>query len=283
MKYLLRRVFCISLLVLASGANGYAAIRIVGDGGLDFDGTGWILVHRFPDLVFERFESNCTPSTIPGIIFLCREPLDMSLLGNDIVRAEHVRISVSLHDLRLGVFLRFGCPSCSTSVSVHGEEDLVFTAGGLRLSDATAQAVQALIDQHGAMSIHMSVAIQGGSIEVFSSVRGVAMDIKSGDAQNALNLRSRGVIPVAILTTGEFDATSIDVSSLRFGATGNEAAAVRSTFDDVDSDGDTDLLVFFRIKETDINCETLFTYISGVTTTDVSIAGTDSVAIVGCQ
>ena len=34
-----------------------------------------------------------------------------------------------------------------------------------------------------------------------------------------------------------------------------------------DDDGDNDLLVFFRNTDTDIDCETLFAYISGVTVT----------------
>jgi hypothetical protein len=283
MKYLLKLVFCIVVLVSAGGVDVYGAVRIVGDGGISFDGTGSLLVQRFPELVFERFDSNCTPSPFPGIIFVCRQPLDMSLLGNDIVRAEHVRIATSLHDLRIGVFLRFGCLACVTSVVADDEEDLVLAAGGWRLSDQKTQALQALIDQHGAMSIYMSIGLNGGSVEVSSSVRAVAMDIKPDDVPNTLNLRSRGVVPIAILTTEQFDATSIDLTSLRFGVTGREAAALRAVFDDVDGDGDTDLLVFFRSQDTTVDCETLFTYISGVTMTGVSIAGTDSVAMVVCH
>ena len=52
------------------------------------------------------------------------------------------------------------------------------------------------------------------------------MDIKPDDVPNTLNLRSKGVINVVILTTERFDATWIDVISLRFGATGEESGAV---------------------------------------------------------
>ena len=128
----------------------------------------------------------------------------------------------------------------------------------------------------------MSTGLQGGSVEVASSVQAVALDIKPGAVPNTLNLHSRGVIPVAILTTDRFDATSIDVSSLRFGATGEEAAAVRAVLDDVDDDGDTDLLVFFRNQDTGVDCETLFTYLTGVTVVGTEIAGIDSVNVVGC-
>jgi hypothetical protein len=163
------------------------------------------------------------------------------------------------------------------------EDDLVPVSGGWRLSDQANHALQALIDQHGAGSIYMSVLLQGGSVDIFSSVQVVVMDIKPGDGPNTLNPRSNGVIPVAILTTEQFDATSIDVPSLRFGATGEEASAVRAIFDDVDGDGDPDLLVFFRSRDTGIDCKTLFTYISGKTSTGADIAGTDSVNVVGCR
>ena len=284
MKYLLKLAFCINVLVLACGINVYGAITLSGDGGISFDGTGDFIVAHFPTLVIERFSNNCTPSNNPGFIVLCRPALDMSLFGNEIVRAEDVRIRVSLHDLRSGIFLTFGCTNCATSVFVDGEDDLVSLGSGVwRLSDGTTQALQALIDQHGAGAIFMSVGLNGGSIEVFSSIRAVAMDIKPGDNPNTLNPRSRGVIPIAILTTEDFDATSVDLTSLRFGASGKEATPVRIVFDDLDGDGDIDLLAFFRTTDTDIDCETLFTYISGVTTNGASIGGTDSVAVVGCH
>ena len=277
MKYLLQLVFCVGLLVLTCGINVSGAVGVRGDGFINVNGTGEFLIQRFP-IVIERFNSNCTPSTIPGITILCREPLDMSLLGNDIVRAEHVRIGASLRALRSPMELRIG------SILVE-EKDLVSVLGTVtwRLNDQTTEALQALIDQVGPGSVFMSIALQDGAVGVGSSVQAVAMDIKPGDVPNTLNPRSHGVVPIGILTTEGFDATSIDVTSLRFGATGKEAAALRAVFDDVDADGDTDLLVFFRSQDTDIDCETRFTYISGVTMTGVSIAGVDSVATVGCH
>ncbi len=281
MKCLLKIAFCVALVVLACGVNVYGAIELRGDGSIGFDGTGQFLLNPIPPLTIVKYDSNCSPSTIPGITFICEEPLDMSLLGNDIVRAEHVRIHISLHDLRIGFVLRFGCSTCA-SITVM-EEQMVAGPGGFRLNDQTQQAVQALIDQHGPGSIYMSIGLNGGFVRVDSIVEAVTMDIKPGDVPNTLNLRSRGVVPVAILTTDRFDATSIDVSSLRFGATGEEAAAIRSVLDDVDGDGDTDLLVFFRSQDTGLDCETLFAYLSGSTSTGADIAAIDSVNIVGCR
>ena len=278
MKCLLKCAFSIALLVSAGGVNVHAAISIRGDGFINYDGTGDVIVQGSFPVVIERYRSNCTPPIIPGFIFICKEPLDMSLLGNDILRAEHVRIGASLHTLRSPLVLRFG------PILVE-EEDLVSVTGtvGWRLNYQTTQALQALIDQHGPGSIFMSIALQDGAVGVASSVRAVVMDIKPGDVPNTLNPRSHGVVPIAIVTTEQFDATSIDMTSLRFGVTGQETAALRAVLDDVDGDGDTDLLAFFRSRDPDLGCEDQFTYISGVTVTGESIAGIDSVVMVGCH
>ena len=45
----------------------------------------------------------------------------------------------------------------------------------------------------------------------------MVVDIKPGKARNRINLKSRRSIPVAILTTASFDATTVDPLSLKFG------------------------------------------------------------------
>ena len=67
------------------------------------------------------------------------------------------------------------------------------------------------------------------------------IDFKPGNETNHINPKSRGKITVVILTTADFDANTVDVESLRFGATGSEALPERSAFDDVDGNGDLDL------------------------------------------
>ena len=75
---------------------------------------------------------------------------------------------------------------------------------------------------------------------------GVTIDIKPGDRRNCANPAARGVIPVAVLTTADFDAATVDPTSLRL-----EGAAPRpqgrsgrlGSLADVDRDGDRDLLV----------------------------------------
>lgn len=80
----------------------------------------------------------------------------------------------------------------------------------------------------------------------------VAIDIKPGSDVNPINPKSKGVIPVAILTTDDFDATTVDVSSVAFGPDGASEAHGKGHFEDVDGDGDTDLVMHFKTQDAGI-------------------------------
>jgi len=54
-------------------------------------------------------------------------------------------------------------------------------------------------------------------ISVTPTVLPVEIDIKPGSYPNSINPNSNGVIPVAILTTPSFDATTVDPLSVKFG------------------------------------------------------------------
>ena len=57
----------------------------------------------------------------------------------------------------------------------------------------------------------------------------VPVDIKPQSCPNPINVKSRGVLPVAILGTGDTDVTSIDVASVRL----LDVTPIRSSFEDV--------------------------------------------------
>ncbi|GAI42690.1 unnamed protein product, partial [marine sediment metagenome] len=59
--------------------------------------------------------------------------------------------------------------------------------------------------------------------------REVAIDIEPTSCPNPLNVRSRGVLPVAILGSEDFGVTTIDVASIRLA----EVAPIRSSYEDV--------------------------------------------------
>jgi hypothetical protein len=66
--------------------------------------------------------------------------------------------------------------------------------------------------------------------------------------------RSDGKIPAAVLTTEEFDVARIELASIRFGPNAATETHGGGHFEDVDSDGDVDLLLHFANKNTGIDC-----------------------------
>jgi DNA-binding beta-propeller fold protein YncE len=111
----------------------------------------------------------------------------------------------------------------------------------------------------------------------------VTIDIKPGAFPNSIQPKSKGVIPVAIMTTAAFDATSVDIATVRFGATGTEAAPVQSSPTDLDGDGKTDLILHFATESTGIGCGCITASLTGKTLGGQKLRGADSVSTVGCK
>jgi beta-glucanase (GH16 family) len=79
-----------------------------------------------------------------------------------------------------------------------------------------------------------------------------------------------GVVPVAILTTGSFDATTVDHSTVTFGDAAEahvdrKTGELRRHEEDVDGDGDIDLLFHFQYAETGFGCDPAEAYLNGQT------------------
>lgn len=125
----------------------------------------------------------------------------------------------------------------------------------------------------------------GGSLRVLTSplVATVQIDIKPGSFPNSINPRSRGKIPVAILTTDTFDATTANPATVRFGPTGTEVGPVHSALEDVDGDGDIDLILHFITRATGIKCGDVSALLTGKTFGGQAIQGSDSITTVGCH
>ena len=111
----------------------------------------------------------------------------------------------------------------------------------------------------------------------------VTIDIKPGSFPNSINPRNDGVIPVAILTTDTFDAATADPATVRFGATGTEAAPRHFALEDVNSDGKADLVLQFPTQSTGIACGTTSATLTGKTRNGISIKGSDSIVTTGCK
>ncbi len=116
----------------------------------------------------------------------------------------------------------------------------------------------------------------------------IQIDIKPGGNPNNINLKSNGVVPVAVLTTDDFDAGNIDPTTVTFAG----AAPVRWKLEDVDDDGDVDMLYHFRTQKLSLDensteatltgtiTSTITSTMTSETTDGKEIRGTDKVCIV---
>jgi len=86
-------------------------------------------------------------------------------------------------------------------------------------------------------------------IYLAAPVTEVIFDIKPGSDQNSINLKSKGVVPVAVFSTDDFNAATIDPATALFAG----AEPVRWKLEDVDDDGDDDLMFHFRTQELDLD------------------------------
>ena len=109
----------------------------------------------------------------------------------------------------------------------------------------------------------------------------ITIDIKPGSDENPINPGSKGKLTVAILTTKNFDASTVDVDAIRFGP--GAAHPVKYSLGDVDSDTDWDLVLHFNTQDTGIICGETEAVISGQTFDGVEIRGTDSIKTVECK
>jgi probable HAF family extracellular repeat protein len=110
----------------------------------------------------------------------------------------------------------------------------------------------------------------------------VSIDIKPGSYPNSINLGSNGNVPVAILSTEDFDATSVDPLSISLAG-----ASVRlkgkgtpmSSMDDIDGDGLMDIVVHVDTTALELGTGDLEAVLEGRTLSGVRITGTDTVRI----
>jgi hypothetical protein len=118
----------------------------------------------------------------------------------------------------------------------------------------------------------------------------VTIDIKPGDDPAAISLNSKGVVPVAVLTTSDFDASQFTpvMAHLTDANTGmtmpcTGAMAIRWAREDVNSDGKPDLVFFFKTQDLNLTASstaaTLMAH-GSYGSTPMHIMGTDSVVIV---
>ncbi|MEX1027025.1 MAG: hypothetical protein WD049_03320 [Candidatus Paceibacterota bacterium] len=87
-----------------------------------------------------------------------------------------------------------------------------------------------------------------------NSVIDAVIDVKPGSDPNSISLKSKGVLPIGIFSTqvanGEaedFDATTTDTSTIELN--GVRIDPRHAAFEDIDGDGDDDLILHFDMPE----------------------------------
>ncbi len=100
---------------------------------------------------------------------------------------------------------------------------------------------------------------------------------------NSINPKSKGVIPVAILSTNTFDATTVDPQSVKFGPAKAEETHRRGHNEDINGDGKRDLVLHFRTQDTGIVCGNTSVSLTGITFSGQAIKGSASIRTVGCK
>jgi hypothetical protein len=111
----------------------------------------------------------------------------------------------------------------------------------------------------------------------------VPIDIKPGSDPNTINPLSKGVIPVAILSIDNFDATQVDTSSVEFGPGRAKETHGQGHVEDVDGDAVPDMMLHFETQETGIQCGDTEATLTGETFGGEKLMGTDSIQTVGCK
>lgn len=171
--------------------------------------------------------------------------------------------------------------------SVFGAPDSSFGDGGLVTSDLGGN------DQLGDIELQtdnkiVAAGFASGDLGLVRYLGDptsivVSIDVRPESATNPIQPDSRGLVPVAILTAGELDATTVDWSTVCFGdpEAPDERDCTESHdtghVEDVNGDGEADLVLHFEVAETGIDPGDTTACLTGETGEGVEIEGCDAI------
>ncbi len=164
--------------------------------------------------------------------------------------------------------------------------------GGLPFQPVTNGDLFSLFGRFIEVRVTLKASPAGASpvladIRIQPHVLYVDIDIKPGSFPNAINCENRKeVIAVAILTTDDFDARSVDHTTVLFEGASEihrekKSGEPRRHEEDVDFDGDIDLVIHVRFSDTVLTCASFAGTLTGELYDGLPIEGTDSIFMVG--
>lgn len=153
-----------------------------------------------------------------------------------------------------------------TEVTIYGEQFVVVDPltgtqeyePGTQLY--TANAVLTAYDGWGDVLFTGRISCVEGAYVSLASESGneeldVQIDVKPGENPNIINPRSNGKVAVAVLSDGTFDATQLLPETVYFAGAGvakNDKGKYMAHAEDIDEDGDTDMVFHFQTSEMEL-------------------------------
>jgi predicted amidohydrolase YtcJ len=122
--------------------------------------------------------------------------------------------------------------------------------------------------------IKVLTTVVGG--EVVYTAQELAIDVRPGAEPNPINLKSKGVVPVALLATDDLDLALVDPTTVAWGG----VAPTSWLQQDVDGDGDLDLLFYFDTQSLGLTKASTRATLTGLTYAGVVFQGNDTIKIV---
>jgi hypothetical protein len=97
------------------------------------------------------------------------------------------------------------------------------------------------------------------------------------------NAQSKQKVTVDVLGTPAFDVQTIDLATVRLGATGYETHPAASDFKDSDRDGDVDLRLGVRAADLEVSCGSPIIALTAKTISGETVAGTTPISTGKCK
>lgn len=200
-------------------------------------------------------------------------------LGNECLDGEITSLGnnvfgdISLCNIVLGVNDLIGDPGLA-----DWQEEFYPLLGDSPAIDSANPNACPTLDQNGTPRVDLC---DRGAVEYQGRLL-VSIDIRPLDGANRIDPNSKKDIAVVLLSVGGFDATTVDPTSVRFGATGKEAAPIHVATRDFERDKDKDLMLRFETRNTEIECGDSVASLTGKTFDGRPIIASSQIRTVPC-